>query len=103
MRNLATPKQKRVWHSAILLFPSARNATPASPARFAHRFLCSCMNRAKPRRAWADLASEALHFACKSMHAMHASLFTNRAGQKKGAERIKTGHKKAAVFSGHSG
>jgi len=82
---------------------SARNATPASPARFMHRFLCSCMNRAEPHRAWADGASGALHFACKIMHVMHALLFTNRAGQKKGVERTKGRDKKAAVFSGRCG
>jgi len=58
------------------------------------------MNRAKPRRAWAEWGSEVLHSACKIMHAMHASLFTNRAGQKKGVERTKSGDKKAAGFSG---
>jgi len=61
------------------------------------------MNRAKPRRAWDDGVSGALHSACKSMHLMHASLFTNRAGQKKGVERTKSGNKKAADFSGRCG
>lgn len=84
----------------LLWLPSARNATPASPARFVHRFLCRCMNRPKPRRACADGVSDALHFSCKSMHLMHAPLFTNRAGQKKGVERTKSGDRKAAGFSG---
>jgi len=34
---------------------------------------------------------------------MHASLFTNRAGQKKGVEGTKSGDKKAAEFSGRYG
>ena len=86
-----------------MFFKAARNATPASPARFVHRFLCRCMNRAKPRRAWADRVSDTLHSACKIMHSMHAWLFTNRAGQKKGVERTKSGDRKAAGFSGHCG
>lgn len=61
----------------------ARNATPASPARFVHHFLCSCMNHVKPRRAWAEGLSVAPHSACKSMHPLHASLFTNRLARKR--------------------
>jgi len=41
------------------------------------------MNRAKPRRTWADGVTGALHFACKSMHLMHAWLFTNRLARKR--------------------
>jgi len=75
----------------------ARNAIPATPARFMHHFSCRCMLRAWPRPAWPE-RDKAMHvFACRSMHAMHALLSTRRLARKRASERQSIGTKKPLV------
>jgi len=73
---------------------TARNAIPATPARFMHRFLCKCMMRAEPRLAWHERGKAVHHFSCRSMHTMHVRLFTKRLTRKRSSVRQSRGIKK---------
>ncbi len=81
----------------IYIYTFARNAIPATPARFMHRFSCRCMMQAGPRPVWAERVKAVHVFSCKSMRAMHASLFTKRLARQRASERQRTGTKKPLV------
>jgi len=73
-----------------MLKQTARNAIPATPARFMHRFSCMCIEWARPRPIWPEWRKAVNDFACRSMHAMHARLFTKRLARKRAPERRST-------------
>lgn len=80
-----------------IISASARNAIPATPARFMHHFSCRCMIRAGPCPLWPERGKAVHGFECRSMRAMHASLFTKRLARKRASERQRTGTKKPLV------
>lgn len=81
----------------LWIYISARNAIPATPARFMHRFSCGCMIWAEPQPVWPERGKTVHFFACRSMRAMHARLFTKRLARKRASERQRTGTKKPLV------
>ena len=54
--------------------------------------------RAEPRPLWPEWEKAVHDFACRSMHAMNARLFTKRLARKKASGRQKTGIKKPLVM-----
>jgi len=76
---------------------SARNAIPATPARFMHRFSCRCMLWAGPRSIWTERGKVVHDFACRSMHAMYALLLRRRLARKRASERQSIDTKKPLV------
>jgi len=55
------------------------------------------MMRSEPRPVWPEQGKAVHDFACRSMHAMHASLLTKRLARKRASERQTTDTKKPLV------
>lgn len=53
--------------------------------------------RSGPRPVWPEQSKAVHFFACRSMRAMHASLFTKQLARKRASEKQRTGIKKPLV------
>ncbi|HHK8064946.1 TPA: hypothetical protein ACQVHL_003302, partial [Serratia marcescens] len=82
----------------------ARNAIPASPARFMYRFSCSCMSSSKPRQFWGGGGRQLHFFACKIMHPVHArskrEARQRKSRERRGGEVIKNPHREGGGWGG---